>query len=183
MYRVLRSYRFLVMLLACTLPMFLYLDLFARQQSVSIVLQGETWFKIRSLQLFVFFSPFLSELIAILLVADLVGGEKRSSLMVLFSTRSPRLVTLFGKFTAAVVLTGIGILASLGAFDILLVLWGAPLPALSSQLVAFTLVLFASILAASITLFTTSFLISQEKGSAVGSLVPIFLFFVLSFII
>jgi len=103
--------------------------------------------------------------------------------MVLFSTRSPRLVTLFGKFTAAVVLTGIGILASLGAFDILLVLWGAPLPALSSQLVAFTLVLFASILAASITLFTTSFLISQEKGSAVGSLVPIFLFFVLSFII
>jgi hypothetical protein len=181
--RILRSYRFIVILMACILPMFLYLDLFARQQSVSIALQGETWFKIRSLQVFVFFAPFLSELVAILLVADLVGGEKRSSLMVLFSSISPRLVTLFGKFTAAVLLTGIGIIASLGAFDLLLILWGAPMPALSSQIVAFILVLFASLLAASITLFTTSFLISQEKGSAIGSLVPIFLFFVLSFLI
>jgi ABC-type transport system involved in multi-copper enzyme maturation permease subunit len=110
--RVLRSYRFIVLLLACTLPMFLYLDLFARQQSVSIALQGETWFKIRSLQVFAFFAPFLSELVVILLVADLVGSEHRSSLMVLFSSSSPRLVILFGKFTAAVLLTGIGIFAT-----------------------------------------------------------------------
>ena len=181
--RIFRGYRFYIILLSCVLPMFLYLDLFARQQSVSIAIQGEMWFKIRSLQVFTFFAPFLSELVAILLVADLVGSEKRSSLMVLFSTQSPRLVTIAGKFIAALILTGIGILASLGAFDLILVIWGAPLPAISSQIIAFSLVFFISLLVASITLFTTSFLISQEKGSAVGSLVPIFLFFVLSFVI
>lgn len=182
-HRILRSSRFLVMLLTSILPMFLYLDLFARQQSVAIALYGETWFKIRSLQVFVFFTPFLAEVIAILLVADLLGSEKRSSLMVLFSTSSSRLITLLGKFVAALLLTAIGILSSLLAFDLLLIVWGAPLPALSSQLLAFTIVLLASLLAASITLCTTSFLIAQEKGSAVGALVPIFIFFVLSFII
>ena len=54
--RIIRSYRFLILLLSCTLPMFLYLDLFTPQQSVSVALQGEKWFKIRSLQVFVFFA-------------------------------------------------------------------------------------------------------------------------------
>ncbi|MFQ6125135.1 MAG: hypothetical protein ACE5R6_11110 [Candidatus Heimdallarchaeota archaeon] len=182
-YRIFRSSRFLVIFLASILPMFLYLDLFARQQSVAIALFGETWFKIRSLQVFVFFTPFLSEVIAILLVADLLGGEKRSALMVLFSTSSSRLITLLAKFAAAMLLTTIGVFSSLVAFDLLLIMWGAPLPALSSQLLAFTIVLLASLLAASITLCTTSFLIAQEKGTAVGALIPIFIFFVLSFII
>lgn len=178
--RYLYSSKIILLFLVSTIPTLIYLQFAAREASALSTLE-EVAIPIYILGILVYFSHFIGTMVAILVVSDIVAGDR--SLDILLTSPTSRSVILGGKTLAAILIVIMTVLICFFSSYIVFITI-TDLPSVEWQLRAFilTVALILFPLALSL-LFSVIALLVKDLSPSTAAYVPLFVFFVIPFII
>lgn len=178
--RYIFSSKIIVLLLVSTIPTLFYLQ-FAAREALTIAAIEEIDVPQYLLGVLVYFSHFIGTLVAILVVSDIVAGER--SLDLLLASPTSRTTILGGKIIAAILIVVLTIaFCFISSFLVFLAL--TELPSVEWQFRAFLLTILLILFPLAISLvFSVGALLIRDLSPSTAVYLPLFLFFVVPFII
>ena len=178
--RYLYSSRIVLLLLVSTIPTLFYLQ-FAIKEATTISDVEGTELKHTLLGILVYFSHFIATLIGILVISDIVAGER--SLDMLLTSPTSRVTILGGKTLAAFLIVSLSIFfCFLSSYAVFIAIADLPSIEWLGRAFVITIILVAFPLTISL-LFSVIALLSRDLTPSSASYVPLFLFFIIPFIV
>ncbi|MHA2271656.1 MAG: ABC transporter permease [Candidatus Hodarchaeales archaeon] len=178
--RYIYSSRIIVLLLVSTIPTLFYLQ-FAAREALTIAAIEEIDVPRYLLGVLVYFSHFIGTLVAILVVSDIVAGERSFDL--LLASPTSRTAILGGKTIATILIVVLTIvLCFISSSLVFLAL--TELPSVEWQFRAFLLTVLLILFPLAVSLvFSVGALLIRDLSPSTAVYLPLFLFFVVPFII